>query len=69
MLFAQLHDGGVSDLRSGILCQLLPFTDELGVILLQILGRVNELFLRASVGEQVWSITQFYGGLYTVNDK
>ena len=53
MLFAQLHDGGVSDLRSGILSQLLPFTDELRVILLKILGRVDELLLRASIGEQV----------------
>ena len=53
MLFAQLHDSGVSDLRSGILGQLLPFTDELRVILLKILGRVDELLLRASIGEQV----------------
>ena len=60
VLFAQLHDSGVSDLRSGILGQLLPFTDELRVILLKILGRVDELLLRASIGEQVLSRIQFF---------
>ena len=70
MLFAQLHDGGVSDLRSGILSQLLPFTDKLRVILLKILGRVDELLLRASIGEQVLSLIRFYFvGFTQINHK